>query len=166
MWTSFEVKGKKTGLFHQRKERVVKFHATVAFPIPYIFLLPSCLCALASPVAQTPRSFLSIGLMAAALHLCIALLKALKSPSLPHCHIICRKSYGYTKQGQFCFIGVLPVQRLEKLASFRNIPSICRHEVLGRHISRINIYFVNCVFSFLLSLRFEVACVAELYSDP
>lgn len=57
---------------------------------------------------------------------------------------------------------VFPVQRLEKLANFRNILVF---EVLGSNVSKISTYLRNYVFNFLLSLAFEVVCIAEFYSD-
>lgn len=161
-----EGEGKKTSLFFYCHKSVLKFHASVAFCVPHIFLLPSCLTILASPVAQILWTCPSTDLRAAALRSGIALLETLRSPSFSHCHIICsllsvRKAMGIWYKANFISL-VFPVQRLEKLANFRNILVF---EVLGSNVSKFSTYLRNYVFNFLLFLAFEVVCIAEFYSD-
>lgn len=99
-----------------------QIHYTVAISIPQIFLLASCLSILASPVAWTLWS--STDIRAEALPTCNAPLEILLFSTLLHNlqPPLWRRSYGYMKQDQFFSLSVLPMQMLEKLENFRNIP--------------------------------------------
>lgn len=68
------------------------------------------------------------------------------------------------KQDLFYFIGVA-CTKTRKNSKLQEYSSICRNEVLGSHVFKINIYFINDAFNFLLSLVFEAEHTAELYSD-
>lgn len=177
----------KKGLFHKEKSKwreeegnrcgkemvnilschksVLRFHYTVAISIPQIFLLASCLSFMASPVAQTVWSFSSTGLRAEALPTCNTPLEILLFSTLLH-HLqppSGEEATGIWNKTNFVFIVCVTCANARKAGKFQEYSSLYRHEVHWRHVSSISIQ--NDIFSFLLPLALDVACL-ELDSNP